>query len=161
MDFAEGMVHGVPWGLYFLLLAALGISSFIASPSTGITDLLIQIVNPLLAGKSAFVFMAIMVFIGSIITNCINNVVTVTLLVPISMSFLAINGGSPMLMAALFAIILLQGVVMPAGSVLGALLHGNSEWLTPGLVYKYATLAELVLASIVAFIGVPIGMFLF
>ena len=66
-----------------------------------------------------------------------------------------------MLMAALFAIILLQGVVMPAGSVLGALLHGNSEWLTPGLVYKYATLAELVLASIVAFIGVPIGMFLF
>lgn len=138
MDFAEGMIRGVPWGLYFLLLAALTISSFIASDATGIATLLVNIVKPLLAGRSAFVFMVLMVFIGCIITNCINNVVTITLLVPISMTFLVVNGGNPLLMASLFAIILLQGVVMPAGSVLGALLHGNEEWLTAGLVYKYA-----------------------
>lgn len=161
MDFAEGMVRGVPWGLYFLLLAALTSSSFIASPSTGISDLLIQLVNPLLAGRSAFVFMALMVLIGCIITNCINNIVTLTLLVPISLSFLTANGGNPLLMCALFAIILLQGVVMPAGSVLGALLHGNDEWLTPTLIYKYATLFELVLAIVVSLVGIPLGNFLF
>ena len=161
MDFAEGMIRGVPWGLYFLLLAALTISSFIASDATGIATLLVNIVKPLLAGRSAFVFMVLMVFIGCIITNCINNVVTITLLVPISMTFLVVNGGNPLLMASLFAIILLQGVVMPAGSVLGALLHGNEEWLTAGLVYKYAILAEFVLAIVVGFVGVPIGRLLF
>lgn len=161
MDFTAGMCKGVPWGLYFLLLAALTISNYIASDSTGIAKLMIDVVSPLLAGRSALVFMIIMVFIGAIITNCINNIVTITLLVPISMSFLAVNGGSPLLMAALFAIILLQGVVMPAGSVLGALLHGNDEWLTAGLVYKYAILAELVLACVVGFIGVPLGNWLF
>lgn len=161
MDFAEGMIHGVPWGLYFLLLAALTISGFIASDATGIAALLVNMVSPLLAGRSAFVFMVLIVFIGSIITNCINNVVTITLLVPISMTFLVANGGNPLLMASLFAIILLQGVVMPAGSVLGALLHGNDQWLTAGLVYKYAILAELVLATVVAFIGVPLGNLLF
>lgn len=161
MDFAEGMIRGVPWGLYFLLLAALTISSYIASDTTGIATFLVQLVSPMLAGRSAFVFMVIMVFIGAIITNCINNVVTITLLVPISMTFLATNGGNPLLMASIFAIILLQGVVMPAGSVLGALLHGNDEWLTAGLVYKYAILAELVLAVVVAFVGVPLGNLLF
>ena len=142
-------------------MAALTISSFIASDATGIATLLVNIVKPLLAGRSAFVFMVLMVFIGCIITNCINNVVTITLLVPISMTFLVVNGGSPLLMASLFAIILLQGVVMPAGSVLGALLHGNEEWLTAGLVYKYAILAEFVLACVVGFVGVPIGRILF
>ena len=161
MDFAEGMIKGVPWGLYFLLLAALTISGFIASDATGIAKLLVQIVNPLLAGRSAFAFMVIMVFIGCIVTNCINNVVTITLLVPISMTFLAVNGGNPILMASLFVIILLQGIVMPAGSVLGALLHGNSEWLTPGMIYKYSIMAELVLAVVVGFIGVPLGNLLF
>ena len=161
MDFAEGMIKGVPWGLYFLLLAALTISSFIASDATGIATLLVNVVKPLLAGRSAFVFMVLMIFIGCIITNCINNVVTITLLVPISMTFLAVNGGNPLLMAALFAIILLQGVVLPAGSVLGALLHGNDEWLTAGLVYKYAIMAEFVLACVVSFVGVPLGRILF
>ena len=62
---------------------------------------------------------------------------------------------------SLFAIILLQGVVMPAGSVFGAMLHGNTEWLTGGLVYKYGTLMEIVLALIIGFIGVPVGNLIF
>lgn len=161
MDIAEGMVKGVPWGLYFLLLAALLISNYIANESTGISALLVEWVSPLLAGRSAFIFMVIMIFIGAVVTNCINNFVTVALLIPISIPFLAVNGGNPLVMATLFAVILLQGVVMPAGSVLGALCHGNDEWLTPGLVYKYATMGELILAIVVSFVGIPVGNFLF
>lgn len=161
MDFAEGMIKGVPWGLYFLLLAALTIAGLITSPATGISTLLINIVSPLLDGKSAVVFMAIMVVAACIITNCINNVVTVSLLMPITLGFLAVNGGSPLLMASLLAIMCLQGVVMPAGSVLGALLHGNTEWLSAGGIYKYSILAELVLAFVICIVGIPLGNILF
>jgi len=161
MDFAEGMIKGVPWGLYFLLLAALTIAGLITSPATGISTLLIDIVNPLLAGKSAAVFMAIMVVAACVITNCINNVVTVSLLMPISLGFLAVNGGSPMMMASLLIIMCLQGVVMPAGSVLGALLHGNTEWLNAGGIYKYSIMAEIVLAAVICIVGIPLGNILF
>ena len=161
MDFAEGMVKGVPWGLYFLLLAALTIAGLITSPATGISTLLIDIVNPFLAGRSAAVFMAIMVIAACIITNCINNVVTVSLLTPISLGFLAINGGSPLMMASLLIIMCLQGVVMPAGSVLGALLHGNTDWLSAGGIYKYSIMAELVLAAVICMFGIPLGNILF
>ena len=161
MDFAEGMVKGVPWGLYFLLLAALTIAGLITSPATGISTLLIDMVNPLLAGKSAAVFMAIMVIAACVITNCINNVVTVSLLMPISLGFLAVNGGSPLMMASLLIIMCLQGVVMPAGSVLGALLHGNTEWLSAGGIYKYSIMAEIVLAAVICIVGIPLGNILF
>ena len=161
MDFAEGMMRGVPWGLYFLLLAALTIAGLITSPATGISTLLIQIVNPLLEGRSAAIFMAIMVVAACIITNCINNVVTVSLLTPITLGFLALNGGNPMLMASLLVIMCLQGVVMPAGSVLGALLHGNTEWLSASGIYKYSILAELVLAFTICVVGIPVGNILF
>lgn len=161
MDFAMGMMKGVPWGLYFLLLAALTIAGLITSPATGISTLLINIVSPLLAGKSAAIFMAIMVVAACVITNCINNVVTISLLMPISLGFLAVNGGNPLLMASLLIIMCLQGVVMPAGSVLGALLHGNTEWLSAGGIYKYSIMAEIVLAAVICLVGVPLGNILF
>ena len=82
-------------------------------------------------------------------------------MVPISLAFLATNGGNPAVMAALFCMVLYQGIVMPAGSVFGALLHGNTEWLSSALIYKYATLMEIVLALILALVGVPVGNFIF
>lgn len=50
---------------------------------------------------------------------------------------------------------------MPAGSMLGAMCHANEEWLTPSLVYKYATIGEIILAIVVSFVGIPVGNFLF
>lgn len=105
--------------------------------------------------------MIIIIFVASVLTNIINNVVTLTLLIPISLFFLASNGGNPLVLIALFTPIVIQGFVLPSGSAVGALLHGNEEWLSPGTICKYTILIEFVVVCVCAFIGVPIGNMLF
>ncbi len=161
LDINEGMKHGVTWQLYFLLGTALAISSAIVSEGTGISILLSQLVKPLLDGRSAFLTMAILVALSIIITNCINNIVTLTILTPIAFSYLQAANGNPIIIVALFVLCCLQGVVMPAGSVCGALLHGNTSWLKSQMVYRYAILGEIVVMIVVVLVGIPMASWLF
>lgn len=137
------------------------ISSALVAEGTGISTLLLNIMNPLLANKGPIIFCIIMLFIGMIVTNCINNIVTMTLLIPLSIGFMAINGANPLVLVALFSLVLAQGCVLPGGSVLGALMHGNTNWLKPVDVIKYASIGVFVIAAVCGFIGVPLGNFLF
>ena len=120
------MKHSIPWDLYFLLAAALAISTAITAEGTGVSPFLKMIFNPLLANKTAFIFLFILTFIGVIVTNCLNNIVTMTLLIPTSLAFAGAYGVSQQILVALFAIILYQGLVLPSGSILGALLLASS-----------------------------------
>lgn len=157
----SGAMRKLPWDLYFLLAAALTISGFITAEGTGITKFLQTIFTPLLADKPVLVFLAILVFVGCVITNCLNNVVTYTILIPVSMAFAGAYGVNPELIVAMFAVILYQGLVLPSGSILGALLHANKDWLTAKQIYIYASLGELLLATVVVLV-LPIAMnFLF
>ncbi len=161
LDIGEAMIKGVPYNLIFLLATALALSSQLTSPASGIAPLITSVLTPLVAGRTSFMLMVIMVILGLILTNIINNIVCITLMVPIGLTFMAAAGGNPAVLVALFCMALYQGIVMPAGSVFGAMLHGNTEWLTGGLVYKYGTLMEIVLALIIGFIGVPVGNLIF
>ena len=159
-DIVEGMRKSIPWDMYFLLAAALSLSTAITAEGTGVGPFLKIVCSPLLADKNAFIFLAILVLIGAVVTNCLNNIVTLTLLIPTSLAFAAAYGVSGQFLVAVFAIILYQGVVLPSGSVMGAMLHGNKDWLTPGQIYKYASLGELVLALSMIIVGLPIGLYL-
>lgn len=161
LDMSEGMSKGVPWNLYFLLATALTISGAIVGKGTGISELLDMMMAPLLSGRSPIAIAAILVALSCVITNCINNVVTITILTPIAYSYMTAAGGEPLVIIALMTFICLQGVVMPAGSVCGAMLHGNVEWLKPGMIYKYATFGELVVIITTIIVGIPMAMLLF
>ena len=90
-----------------------------------------------------------------------NNIVTYTLLIPLSLAFAGACGVSTALIVGILAIILCQGVVMPSGSVMGALLHANTSWLSTGMIYKYAICFEVVLAIVTIAVGIPVGYMLF
>ena len=160
-DIGESMKTALPWSTYFMLAAALAISNGITADGTGVVELLSNVFGPVLGGKSMFVFMAILIVIGVVLTNIMNNIVTYTLLIPLSLPFAATCGVPEQLIVALLAIILCQGVVMPSGSVMGALLHANKDWLTTSMIYKYAICFELTLAIITIIVGVPVGSWLF
>lgn len=60
-------------------------------------------------------------------------------------------------MFAMFVVVLsLQGIVMPSGSIVGALLHGNSKWLKPSMIYKCTIIGELAVLA-VSIICIPLG----
>lgn len=152
-------MKNMPWGLIFLLAAALTIAEAVTAEGTGVQEFLATIFKPMLADKTALIFMAILIFVGCIITNCLNNIVTMTLMIPTSMAFAATYGVSPELLVTIFAIILYQGLVLPSGSILGALLHANNNWVTAKQIYLYATYGELLLAIVMSIIAIPIAFF--
>ena len=159
-DIVDGMRKSIPWDMYFLLAAALSISTAVTAEGTGVGPFLKMICAPLLADKTAFIFLTILVLVGAVVTNCLNNIVTLTLLIPVSLAFAAAYGVSGQFLVAVFAIILYQGVVLPSGSIMGAMLHGNKDWLTPGQIYKYASIGELVLALAMIIVGLPLGLYI-
>ena len=161
MDIGEAMLKGIPYHLLFLVATALAVSGQLTSPTTGISALISSVLTPIVTGKSTFMLMFLLVVFGLVLTNVINNIVCITLMVPVGLTFLANGAGNPAVLVALFCMALYQGIVTPAGSMFGAMLHGNTEWLRGVDVYKYGTLIEIILALIIGFIGVPLGSFLF
>lgn len=126
LDIPVAISH-VPWQLVLLVCSALGISNYITTDDTGIIQTIVSVLNPLVEGKSAYAITMIFVAIGLIMTNFINDVVTCVVLYPIAAQFIVDAGGSEMLLAILFAQVTIQGCLMPSGSVIGAMFHGNNE----------------------------------
>ena len=159
LDIAKAIAD-IPWSLILLVSSALAISAFITDDGMGIVSTIVSLLNPILEGKSALIITLLFVLIGLIMTNFINDVVTCVVLYPIGAQFILDAGGSVMLFAILFSQVTIQGCLMPSGSVLGAMFHGNNKWMKSKDIFLYVTVMELVLMVvllIVAFLGHMIG----
>ncbi|MDR1320528.1 MAG: hypothetical protein LBK56_03740 [Gracilibacteraceae bacterium] len=162
LDIADGLSHGVPWGLFMLVSSALSMSANMMADNTGILPTIIAALTPIFANMSVIMLITCFTLLGLLVTNFINDIVTITILLPIGYSFLTAIGGNPMILVALFVPATVQGCFMPSGSILGAMMHGNLEWMSPGLVYKFVAILEFILALafiIVAPILVTTGVF--
>jgi len=161
MDIGQAMKKNVIWDMFFMLAGAWTLAGALVAESVGISATLQTYLLPLLAGKSAFIFVAICLFAGLIITNCINNAVTMTLIIPIAMGFSTVIDFNAVVLVTLFVVVLTQGAILPSGSPLGALMHGYGEWLKPKDIIIYATIFVFSLTAVAAFIGYPLGCFIF
>lgn len=144
LDIAEGIKY-IPWSLVLLVSSALAISGFITAEGMGIVPTIVSWLNPLMEGKSALAITLMFVAIGLIMTNFLNDVVTCMVLYPIGAQFILDAGGSIMLFAILFAQVTIQGCLMPSGSIVGAMFHGNAAWMKPKDIFFYVAIMEVVL----------------
>ena len=143
LDVSIALAH-VPWPLFLLVSTALCISDYLTADGMGVVPTIVSFLSPLVAGKSAFVVTLIFVAFGLILTNFINDMVTIMVLFPIAAQFIIDAGGSVMLLAILFGQACIQGCFMPSGSIIGAMLHGNTEWMTSKEVFIYVGIMEVV-----------------
>ena len=158
LDIAEGIKY-IPWPLVLLVSSALAISGFITADGMGIVPTIVTALNPLMEGKSALAITLLFVAIGLIMTNFINDVVTCMVLYPIGAQFILDAGGSIMLFAILFAQVTIQGCLMPSGSIVGAMFHGNAGWMKPKDIFFYVAIMEIVLL-VVLLLAALLGGFL-
>lgn len=156
-DFGLCLKSGIPYGMVVLVAAALQVSSKLTDASTGIPDMLSTLLMPITTLSSPFVSMAIVMVIGLALTNVINNIVSITIMVPIGMTLLQNIEYSPQVMVTLFSLELIQGLITPSSSMAGAMLHGNDEWISSKSVYKCGLILEGVVALCIAVVGIPIG----
>ncbi len=157
----EDSIKETPWSMFLLLLSALYLATIMATPEVGISATLVELVGGALGGLPLFAVMALLLVLGILATNLINNLVCLNVFGPIGLGLVAAMGGSVGAMAALFAIGLYLGIIFPSGSAIGAVAHGNTEWLESKQVYLYGTLDIVVITIVLVFLGIPLGTMLF
>lgn len=160
LNIAEGLAN-LPWPLFLLCSAALCISNYMTADEMGIVPTIVSFLNPMIEGKNAFVVTIIFVALGLIMTNLINDFATLMILFPIAAEFVLDAGGSIMVLAIMISQATVQGCLMPSGSMVGAMLHGNNQWLKPkeilitvGIMECVVLVALMIVTVIGRFIGI-------
>lgn len=151
----DGAVH---WSIYFIMGSAIALGNLLVSEEAGIATLLQQFLNGITGDMSLYVLATVLLIALLILTNCITNIVAAQLVIPIVTMVFMSKGVNPGLVVGMMAIVFDYGLVLPSGSPLGAFMHGNSEWMTSGQVYKYASISVITVALSIAVIGVPLAM---
>jgi len=151
----------IPWQLYFLLGTALYLAGMIATAETGIAATLSAVLQSTVGklGLTGVIF--VFVAFGCIATNAVNNVVCVNLFIPIGASLVVALGGDAAVLTALLCPVLYLGLLLPSGSVVGGLMHGNSEWIETSSIYKYASIGCAIVVLWCVVVGIPLGGLLF
>lgn len=138
--------NGINWQTFMILGLAFYMAGLLTSNETGIFTALLGVMQPLLEGKSAAVTIIALVLISIAITNCLNNMVCASMIIPIAAALAPIlNINITVLMLGLL-IALIQGTALPSGSAIGALLHANKEWMKAKDVYMYAIFYTIIVA---------------
>ncbi len=151
----DGAVH---WSIYFIMGSAIALGNLLVSEEAGIAALLQGVLNNMTGNMSLYVLATVLLIALLILTNCITNVVAAQLVIPIVTMVFMSKDVNPGLVVGMMAIVFDYGLVLPSGSPLGAFMHGNSEWMTSGQVYKYASISVITVALSIACIGVPLAM---
>ena len=115
----------------------------------------------MLGDIGVFGVIALFVAFGCLITNAINNVVCMNIFIPIGVATVVGMSGNPSVLVELLQMVLYLGLILPSGSSVGALMHGNTEWLQTKSIYKYAFLGCFVVVIVCLVIGIPLGNLLF
>ena len=157
----EDAMKDTPWQMILLLLSALCLANIMATPAVGISATLVEVMSGALGGLPVYVLMAILLVLGILATNLINNLVCLNVFGPIGLALIAAAGGSVGAMAALFSIGLYLGIIFPSGSAVGAIAHGNTDWVDTKQVYLYGVLDIVIITAVLVFIGIPLGSVLF
>lgn len=156
MNFKEVAGKALVWDVYFLVCMAMAISSAMTSDVTGITGFLKNTLDPLLGGRSYFVFAAILAIFSVCITQFANNGVMGVLLMPVVKVFSEQSGGSFEGAAVLMIFALHIALLTPAASPYAAVLYGNKEWVSQGEVLKFGSVIILMTMLLYTVVGIPV-----
>lgn len=154
------IANKIGWSLFFLLVAALAISSTVVSEGTGISAFVMNILNPLFAGKSVIFFYVVLLLFAITITCFSNNVVTGMLMLTFLYMFSTQNAVNLIGMEFLISIAVIMAFLTPSASIPGAMLY-DSEWIDTKDTLKYTFIAEIFIYLVLCFIGIPLVSFIF
>lgn len=127
LDFKEVTYKQFNWGIFFMIAAAVYGANSLSSTDTGVTDFLIQALNPILGGQPEMVFVAIMFTVALIITNFANNAAMAVVLMPVVLSFSAQLGISPIPVAMGVILMVFVAMLTPAASPHAGMMHGRKD----------------------------------
>lgn len=155
------MAQGIQWETFIMLAAVMPLSTALTSADTGIMSTLSNALMPYFSKMSALGFSLFILFLLYTITQFCNNVVTLVVMLPIMCTFAEPLGANPTLLAVLMSTMVLMALLTPSGSVMGAMIFSNQEWITTKDAYKFGLMSYLIILVIFIGVGYPLGSLLF
>lgn len=161
MDFKRMANLGISWDIYVLFAMILPLSSLLTSDMTGIKPFLIQLMSPILVGRSPLLFTILVLLLGTIITNFANNVVLGIIFINIICPLAAPLGIDPAPIVTLMIFTIQLAYLTPAGSAPAAMVFGNTEWVKAKDIYYYAVIFSVILFVFYIVVGLPYAKLIF
>lgn len=146
---------GVSWGIFFLIVAAIMLSSILTNEKTGITAGLKTLLSPLFSGMGGFTFVIFALLIQMVLTNLCNSLVIGMIFQTIIFAYCSTSGvvAEPIIAVSIF-FVLSCALFTPAASPFAAMMFANTEWLRPSDIYRYTgviIIAEFILMLVFAY----------
>ena len=157
LDFKEVAYKQFNWGIFFMIAAAVYGANTLSNPATGVSDFLVQALNPLLGGKPEMVFVALMFTTALIITNFANNAAMAVILMPVVLTFSGQLGINPMPVAMGVILMVFVAMLTPAASPHAGMMHGRKDIYTTGEILSIGFPMCVVTLLLYIFVGYPLA----
>lgn len=162
INFKTIMSRDMAWPALSLVASALTIAGACKDESTGIIDWVGNIVAPLVEGRSVILFVALIIFLTTFMTNVANNMATLAIFTPLAYT-VGVSTGADINMLALMLCVLMTGSIglaTPPASSTTAYLAGEKEWVPGNNVTKYGIIFCIFNMILVYFVCYVVGSFL-
>lgn len=161
IDFRKIASKYVSWDIFCLVALVMVISSALTDQSTGITAFLTVILDPILGGKSPFVFAVLVLGFALVFTNFTNNTVLGVMILPVLYSYAQMNGANLVGVGVAMIFMVHYAIVTPAASIYSAVLHGNNEWVDSRQVAGYTSIFLVFMFLLYVVVGIPLANVMF
>lgn len=160
-DLANMVKDGVGWDLLVLLAITFPLGAAMEAADCGIVATLVGYLLPLAETVSPIVFLIMMVFIFTLVTQVAHNVVLLLALTPTLASICLTIGIDPIAFTLIFCTGLQLAVCTPAASAQSAMVFGNTDWIEKKYAIKIGV-CFMVMGLLIDFcILLPLGLMIF
>lgn len=156
LNFKEVAYKDMNWGIFFMIAAAVYAANTLSAKNTGITDFLVQALNPILGGQPEMVFVAIMFAFALILTNFANNAAMATVLLPVIITFSNQLGISPIPVAMGVILMVFVAMLTPAASPHAGMMWGHRDIYSPKDIISIGLPMCAICLVAYIFIGYPL-----
>ena len=112
---------------------------------------------PIITQMSPVIFIITIIVVFGIVTQFIHNLILMIVFTPIIAKVCLTIGFPPELFVCIFATVTNMALVTPGSSVMGAMMHGNTQWVSTKNVYLGSTAIVVLALGILIIAGIPIG----
>ncbi len=155
LDFKEMAYRQMQWGIFFMIAAAVYGANTLSNKATGVTEFLVQTLNPILGGQSEMGFVALMLLVALIITNFANNAAMAVVLMPVVLAFSEQLGINPMPVAMGVTLMVFVAMLTPSASPHAGLMHGRKDLYSTAEILKIGGPMCLITWALYSFVGYP------
>jgi solute carrier family 13 (sodium-dependent dicarboxylate transporter), member 2/3/5 len=160
LNFREVSYTHFDWGIYFMIAVAIYTATSFTSEDTGVSDWLLEALNPVLGGLPEMAFVAVILTFALVVTSFANNAAMGIVLSPIVIQFSLQLGISPIPVMIGVVSVVFAAMLTPAASPHAGLLWSRTDIVTPKDIMSIGAPMSLVILVSYICIGYPLAKFL-